>query len=101
MKRRLKLTQSLFVILISIFIPLLSAYVDYSDLADVDFPSHDRSFENPEQVDLLVAQQNEPKLFTLGFCSITLRPGIGFLEQTSQTTSQTPSPEQETTFLRC
>lgn len=101
MKRRLKLIQFPLVILISILIPLLSGYLDYSDLADVDFPSRDKSFENPEQVDLLIDQQNELKLFASGFCSITLRPGIGFLEQTSRLTSQAPSSEQTGTFLRC
>lgn len=101
MKRRLRLIQFPLVILISIFIPLLSTYLDYSDLADVDFPSHDRSFENPDQVDLLVAQQNEPKLFTSGFFSIALHPGIDLLEQFSHIPFQTPSFNQETAILRC
>jgi hypothetical protein len=101
MKRRLGLIRFPLVILISIFIPLLSAYLGYSDLADVDFPSHDRSFENPDRVDLLVAQRNEPKLFTSGFFSIALRPEIDLLEAFSHFTFQTPPSDQETTILRC
>ena len=101
MKRKLSLIRISFVILISIFIPLFSAYLDYSDVADVDFPSQDRSFENPDQVDLLVAQRNEPKLFTSGFFSVVLRPGIDLLEQASHFTFQTPSCDQETSILRC
>jgi len=101
MQRRLSLIRTFLIILISIFIPLLSAYLDYSDLADFDFPSPDRSFENPDQVNLLVAQQNEPKLFTSGFFSTALRPGIDFLEQSSHFTFQTPPSDQETTILRC
>jgi hypothetical protein len=101
MQRRLSLTRVSLVILISIFIPLISAYLDYSDLADFDFPSRDRSFENPDQVDLLVAQQNEPKLFISGFFSVALRPGIDLLVQFSHFTFQTPPSDQEITILRC
>ena len=101
MKRRLRLIQFPLIILISVFIPLLSAYLDYSDLADVDFPSQDRSFENPDQTDPLAAQQNEPKLCTSGFFPISLRPGIDLLEPFSHFTFQTPSLDQETTILRC
>jgi len=101
MKRRLRLIRFSLVIVISIFIPLLSAYLDYSDLADVDFPSPDRSFENPDPVDLPVARQNEPKLFTSGFFTIALCPGVGLLEQFFHFTFQTPSSDPETTILRC
>ena len=101
MQRRLSLIRASLVILISIFIPLLSAYLDYSDLADYDFPSCDRSFENPDQVDLLVAQQDEPKLFTWGFFSVAVRPGIDALEPFSHFAFQTPPSDQETTILRC
>jgi len=101
MMRRLRLIPFSFIFLISIFIALFSAYLDYSVLADVDFPSHDRSFENPDRVDLLVAQRNEPKLFTSGFFSVALRPGINLLEHFSKSTFQTPSFDQETTILRC
>ncbi len=101
MQRRLSLIRISLVILISIFIPLLSAYVDYWDLTDIDFPSRDRSYENPDQVDLLVAQQNERKLFTSGFFFIGLHPEIDLLEQFSQFTFQTPPSDQETTILRC
>jgi hypothetical protein len=101
MKRRLRLIRFSLVIFISIFIPLLSAYLDYSGLADVDFPSYDRSFENPDPADLPVARQNEPKLFSPGFFSIGLCPGIDFLEQFSHFVFQTPSSHQETAILRC
>ncbi len=101
MKRRQRLTHIFFVILICLLMPLFSAYVDYFDLADVDFPSRDRSFENPDRVDLLVAQQNEPKLFGSAFFSVVLHPGIDLLEQFSDFTFQTPSSDQETTILRC
>ena len=101
MQRRLSLIRTFLIILISIFIPLLSAYLDYSDLADFDFPSPGRSFENPDQVNLLVAQQNEPKLFTSGLFSVALRPGIDLLEQFSHFAFQTPPSDQETTILRC
>ena len=101
MKRGLKLIHIFSVILICLSMPLFSAYLDYIDLADVDFPSRDRSFENPDQVDLLVARQNEPRLFASGFFSIALRPGIDLLEQFSHFTFQTPSSDQSTTILRC
>ncbi len=101
MKRRLRLTHIFLAILICLLMPLFSAYLDYFDLAEVDFPSPNRSFENPDQVDLFVARQNEPKLFTSGFCSIALRPGIDLLEQFSHITFQTPSFDQETIILRC
>ena len=101
MKRRLSLIRISLVILISIFIPLLSAYLDYSDLGDVNFPTRNRGFENPDQGDLLVAQQNEPKLFTSGFFSIALRLGIDLLGEFFHFTFQTPSSDQSTIILRC
>jgi len=101
MKRKLRLIQFPLVILVSVFIPLLSSCLDYSDLADVGFPSRDRRFENPDQMDLLVAQQNEPKLVTSGFFPIALRPGIDLLELFSHFTFQRPSYNRETTILRC
>ncbi len=101
MKKKLRLIQFPLVILISIFIPLASAYLDYLELSDVDFPSRDRSFQNPDQADLLVAQQNEPKLFTSGFFLIALRPGIDRLEPFSHSAFRTPPSDQETTILRC
>ena len=101
MKRRLSLIHIFLAILISISIPLHSTYLDYSDLADVDFPSRNRSFENPDQVDLLGAQQNEPNLFTSGFFPSALRPGINLLGQFSHFTFQTPSSDQSTIILRC
>jgi len=101
MKRRPRLTRIILAIFICLLMPLFSAYLDYFDLADVDFPSRDRSFENPDQVDLLVAQQNESRLFTSGFFYIVLRPGINLLEQFPDFTFQMPSPDQETTVLRC
>ncbi len=100
MKRRMRLTHIFPVIFICLLMPLFSAYLDYVDLADVDFPSRDRSFENPDQVDLLVVQQN-PRLFAPGYFSVLLRPGIDFLEQFCDTTFQTPSSDQKTSILRC
>ena len=101
MMRRLRFNPFFFVILIFIFIPLLSAYLDHSDLADVDFPTRNKSFENPDRVDLLVAQQNELKLFTSGFFPIARPLGINLVGQFSRFTFQTPSSDQSTTILRC
>ncbi len=99
-KKRMSLTSIFPAILICFLMPLFSAYLDYVDLSDVDFPSRDRSFENPDQVDLFVAQ-NETRLFVSGFFPVLLRPGIDLLEQFFHSTFQTPSFGQETTILRC
>ncbi len=101
MKRKLKLIEFSLVILTSIFIPLLSAYLDYSDLAEVDFPSRDRSFEKPDRVELLVAQQNEFRSFVSGDFSVAFHPEADLFEQFFHLTFQTPSSGQETTILRC
>ncbi len=101
MRLMLKPIYLLIIILISFFIPLFSAYTDYQDLIDFDFPSQTRRFENPDQVDLLVAQRNEPKLFISDLVSITIRTGVDLLEQFSRLSLQTPSSGQETTILRC
>ncbi len=101
MKRRPRLAHIFPVILICLLMPLFSACLDYFDLADVDFPSRDRSFENPDQVDLLVAQQNESRLFTLGAFYIALGPEISLLEQFPRFAFQTSSPDRKATVLRC
>ncbi len=81
--------------------PLFSAYTDYQGLIDFDFPSQERSFENPDQVNLLVAKRNEPKLFASELFSISILAGVDLLEQFSHSILQTPSSSQETTILRC
>ncbi len=101
MKRRMRLTRIFPIIFICLLMPLFSAYLDYVDLADVDFPSRDRSIENPDQVNLLVAQENKAKLFVPGCCAIALRSGIDFLELFFDLTFQTPSSDQKTLILRC
>ncbi len=101
MQRRMRLTRIFPVIFICLLMPLLSAYLDYVDLADVDFPSRDRSIENPDQINVLIAQENKAKLFVPGCFSIVLRPGIDFLELFSGLTFQTPSSDQKTSILRC
>jgi len=100
MKRRMRLTHIFPVILICLLMPLFSACLDYIDLSDVDFPSRDRSFENPDQVDILIIQQN-PKVFTWGCFSIVLRTGIDLFEEFSDLTFQKPSSDQKTAILRC
>ncbi len=101
MKRRMRLTHILPVVLICFLMPLFSAYLDYIDFADVDFPSRDRSIENPDQVNLLVAEQSKPKLFEMGWFSIVLRPEIDLLEQFSDIALQMPPSDQKTAVLRC
>ncbi len=97
----LKPAYLFFIILISFFMPLYSAYAGYQDLIDFDFPSQEKSFENPDHVDLLVAQRNEPRLFTSGLFSIWIITAVDLLEQFSHSSFQAPSSGQETTILRC
>lgn len=101
MKRRPRLASIFLIVLTCLLMPFFSAYLDYFDLADADFPSRDRSFENPDQVNLFVAQQNEPRLSASGLFPIALRPGIDLLEPISRLIFQTPSSDQGTTILRC
>jgi hypothetical protein len=98
-KRRL--TQIFLVILISLSIPLFSAYLDYYDLAEGDFLFCDIGFENPDQENLLIDQQSESKVFISSAFSTMLPPAIDFLEQFTHFSFPTCSLDQKTFILRC
>jgi hypothetical protein len=95
------LTQILLFILITLFIPLYSAYLDYCDLAEADLLCCDMSFENPDQENLLIDQQDESKVFLSSGFSMHFPPGIDLLEQLPYLSFTTCSLDQKTFILRC
>jgi hypothetical protein len=99
MKRRL--TQVFLVILITLSISLLSAYLDYYDLAEADFLSRNISFENPDQENLSIDQRVEFKVFISSVFSLIFHEVIDLSEQFLRFTFTRFSFEQKTFILRC
>ena len=99
MKRRL--TQIVLAILITLSISLLSAYLDYYDLAEADFLSWNMRFENPNQENLLLDQQIEFKAFISSVLSLIFHEVIDLSEQLPRLTFTGSSFDQKTFILRC
>jgi len=99
MERRL--TLIFLVILISLSIPLFSAYFDYYELAEAGFLAYDISFENPDQDNLPIDRQNESEVFLSSVSSIGFPPGINLLEQFAYFPFATCFLDQKTFALRC
>lgn len=99
MKRRL--TQIFFVILITLSISLLSAYLDYYDLAEADFLSWNIRFENPDQENLLIDQKIEFKVLISSADSLIFHEVIDLSEQLPRFTFTWSSSDQNTFILRC
>jgi len=99
MKRRL--TQVFLVILITLSISLLSAYLDYYDLAEADFLSWNIVFENPDQENLLLDQQIEFKVFISSVFSLIFREIIDLSEHLPRFTFTRYSLDQKTFIPRC
>jgi hypothetical protein len=99
MKRRL--IQIFLVIIISLFIPISLAYLNYYNLAKADFISLDLSFENPDQENLLLDQQNESKVFILSAFSILFPSGINLLKKFPPFFLTMCFSDQKTFVLRC
>lgn len=96
-----RLIQIVLVFLISLALPLLSAYFDFCDLSEADFLSRDICIENPDQDNLLIDQHNESRVLISGASTMRFPPGIGFLEQFPFVSSIKYSLDPETFILRC
>jgi len=99
MKRRL--TQVFLAILITLSVSLLSAYLDYYDLAEADFLSRNISFENPDQENLLMDQQIEFKVFISSVFSLIFHEVIDLSGHLPHFTFPQPFFDQKTIILRC
>ena len=99
MKRRI--AQTFCVIAISIFIPIISTYLSYYNLAEADFLSQDISYENPDQENLSIDQQGESKLLISSTVPIIFPPATDLLEQLLYFPSATCCLNQKTAVLRC
>ncbi len=74
------LIQIVLAFLISFFIPMLSAYLDYCDLREADFLPYNICFENPDQGNLSISQDQESKANLANASVMRSLPGIDFLK---------------------
>lgn len=95
------LAQILLVILISVGIPLFSAYLEYHDLAGADFFACDMGFENSDQDNLSMDRQDESEGVLSGTLSVTSTPSFDLLGQLPHLSFTACSLEQKTFTLRC
>jgi hypothetical protein len=89
----------LLVILISLILPLLSAYTGYYVLMEADFLSAKPKFENTDLDCLLFSKKQEfttPSGFSFAFCT-----GCNLVEHFSCFYYQVASPQVKCLVLRC
>jgi hypothetical protein len=93
--------QIFLAVVISLAIPMFSAYVFYSNFAQTDFYSADLIFEYPDQERQLVECQNELIIFGLGHFS---DQSVSLINSVGQSISFSPwagTLSQNTSILRC
>jgi hypothetical protein len=95
------ITQTFLVIAISLFIPIISTYLHYYDLAETDFLSNYISYENPDQENLFINQPSDSKVFIPNAYSNVFPWVIGLLEQSFHFPSTICSLDQKALVLRC
>ncbi len=95
------LAQILLAILISLFIPLFAAYLDYYDFAGADFFACDIGFENSDADNCSMDRQDESVGFLSGVLSVTSTPSLDFLGQPPRLSFATRPLGQKTFMLRC
>jgi hypothetical protein len=95
------LAQNLLVILISVCIPLFSAYLQCHDLAGTDFFASDTGFENSDQDNLSMDRQDESEGALTGTLSAISTPSFDLLRQLPHVSFTACSLEQKTFTLRC
>src|SRR5574341_530560 len=78
---RRRLAQILLVILTSLSIAFLSAYLNYRDLAGTDSFACDISFENSDQDNLPIVRQEESEEFLPSALSLTTTLSLDLLRQ--------------------
>jgi len=96
-----KLAPIFLVLLISLSIPLFSAYLDYHELTGVGFLACDISFESPDQDNPPNDRQNGSEVFLSIVSSIRFPPRINLSEPFTYFPSATCSLDQKTFVLRC
>jgi hypothetical protein len=99
MKRRF--AQFFLVILISLSIPLFSAYLDTYDLAEADFLACDISFESSDKDNLPIDRQNESEVFLPSAFLIRFPSEIDPPGQLPHFSFTTCPLDQKTCILRC
>ena len=106
MLRGMKNPKSLFALIISLFVPILSGYFLYCDLADDDPFSSDAQYENADVDDLFSVPNCENQLkFSGSIESNALFPvsllETNAIEQVSPFSSLSSCLEQKNLVLRC
>jgi len=107
MLRKLKRPRILFALIISLSVPILSAYFLYCDIADDDLSSSHATYENADVDDLFVLPDCQNRLnFSISIGPTALLPVNFFPEtsvfkQLSPLSYQSSSLAQKTPVLRC
>jgi hypothetical protein len=106
MFRELKRSRFLFALIISLFVPVLSGYLLYCDIAEGDLYSPEATYENADIDDLFLLPvcQNQLKFFgsieSNALFPVFL-PETNAIEQVSPFCSLLSYLEQKTLVLRC
>ncbi len=99
MKR--KFIQILLILVISLAIPVSSAYISYYTVASADFLSSDLGFEAFDQEYVAAANQSELKIFDSSNSSKAAPQELFPIGLFPHLSSQIFPPDQRTSVLRC
>ena len=107
MLRKFKTPRILLALIISLIVPILSAYLLYCDISDDDLSSSHATYENADVDDLFVLPDCQNRL---DFCisigptallPVNIFPETNTIEQISPLCSPSSCLEQKTLVLRC
>jgi hypothetical protein len=101
MKKRFKRIQIFLVIVVSLFILALPAYLRCTQLSQTKFVSSDLSLENPDQAEGLPDNEKELKVYGPSTLLTMFLLGVNLFEQSSYLFSQALSLRQRIVVLRC
>lgn len=91
----------IFLIIISLLIPISSAYFHYHDLDQADLPLLDSSLQNLNRENPLIVHQNESEVFLSRCSSTVFSLEINLFGQACRLSFLVPSLDQNTFVLRC
>ncbi len=100
MKKTFEGIQIFLIVVVSLFILALPAYLHYTQISQIKFVSSDLSFENPDQEEGLADGEKELKVYGSSALLIVFLLGVNLLEH-SPYLFQVLSLQQRIIVLRC
>jgi hypothetical protein len=101
MKNRLKITQPVLAIIVSVLLVVCPAYLQYNSLIEIDFLSSNPGFEELDPGNLVADKQSKTKIFASVFSPLIFLFDFAPMGQLPLLSFQIFFLDHPTTVLRC